>query len=146
MKLEIKHLAPYLPYELKCKWNQSKPFTIVGLQNGNESVNNELWTWKDGSKFLIGYLYECKPILRPLKDLSEIIKGKGVSYTSYLWYEIISTDNDSFNKDEFYENCELGMIEFLPIIVYEQLFKWHFDVFNLIQKGLAVDINTLSVE
>jgi hypothetical protein len=33
------------------------------------------------------------------------------------------------------------------ILTYENwqlLFKWHFDVFGLIEKGLAIDINTLS--
>jgi len=29
------------------------------------------------------------------------------------------------------------------IEAYSLLFKWHFDVFGLIKKGLAVDINTL---
>ena len=27
---------------------------------------------------------------------------------------------------------------------YEKLFEWHFDIFGLIEKGLAIDINTLS--
>lgn len=27
---------------------------------------------------------------------------------------------------------------------YQMLFEWHFDVFNLIEKGLAIDINTIN--
>ena len=27
--------------------------------------------------------------------------------------------------------------------LHELLFEWHFDVFNLIEKGLALDISTL---
>ena len=30
-----------------------------------------------------------------------------------------------------------------PYWIMEKLFKWHFDVFNLLEKGLAIDINTL---
>jgi hypothetical protein len=135
-KLESKHVLPYVLYGAKMLTEKNlldKEDRIWTLQPSNFPNN-----WENE--------FNSKIILRPLKDLSEIIKGKGVSYTSYLWYEVISTDNDSFNKDEFYENCELGLIEYLPIMVYEQLFKWNFDVFGLIKKGFAVDINTLSVE
>lgn len=144
MDLQIKHLAPYLQYELDVIIDgQSNPEKLTGLYYSVSDLPKifALTPYKDYIS-----LKDIKPVLRPLKDLTEIIKGKGVSYTSYLWYEVISTDNDSFNKDEFYENCELGMVEFLPIMVYEHLIKWNFDIFKLIPKGLAIDINTLSVE
>ena len=27
--------------------------------------------------------------------------------------------------------------------IYEKLFEWHFDVFNLIEAGIAIDVNTV---
>ena len=137
MKLELKHLAPYLPYGLKCKWNQSKPFELKGLQHGSDSVNNEMWIWKDKTYF-IGYLYECKPILRPLSDLKTIEK------------EIKSVDSYWYVDDYLTEKCTvdkiypLHVIEFIPYAIMQVLLKYHFDVFGLIEKGLAIDINTIN--
>lgn len=130
MKLELKHLAPYLPYNLQCKWNKSKPFTLVGLQNGNESVNNELWTWKDGSKYLTVYLYECKPILRPMEDIKYYVEFLNKYNVDFDKKEgcLVKRKNDNYTR--------LNELDFL--------FENHFDVFGLIPKGLAIDINTLN--
>ncbi len=138
MKLELKHLAPYLPYGLKMKtFDTFYAYDIMTLCDKSGLSNI-------GLSSVIDEPQDFKPILRPLKDLSELMPKNGVCYISYLWYEIISTDSDSFDKDKFYENCELGLIEFLPIKVYEQLLKWHFDVFGLIEKGLALDVLQLN--
>ena len=140
MKLELKHLAPYLPYRLKCKWNQSKPFELKGLQHGSDSVNNEMWIWKDKTYF-IGYLYECKPILRPLSDLNKKIQ-KAEFYMSF--YDHLERINPSTYKTQ---NCALmldGTIEMQYYNDYQFLFENHFDVFGLIEKGLAIDINKIN--
>ena len=159
MKLELKHLAPYLPYGLKCKWNQSKPFELKGLQHGSDSVNNEMWIWKDKTYF-IGYLYECKPILRPLSDLTEDIVIGNVKfipidilfekehprhlskrYYSETFYNYASV---SHNGTAVNLKVYLGkIIEQNPRWIFEYLLIWHFDVFGLIEKGLAIDINTI---
>ncbi len=34
-------------------------------------------------------------------------------------------------------------IDILPLYVCEYLFKWHFDVYGMIESGEAIDINTL---
>ncbi len=36
------------------------------------------------------------------------------------------------------------MMKNCPYEVMEKLLSWHFDVFSLIEKGLAIDINTLT--
>lgn len=142
MELEIKHLAPYLPYNLKCKWNKSNSFTLVGLQNGNESVNNELWTWKDGAKYLTGYLYECKPILRPLSEFKdEYIKeikdflGLGQWCEMYDDY-FLAWFIDSFSIDK--------LVLQAPQEIFNYFLANHYDVFSLIPAGLAIDINSLN--
>mgnify|MGYP003426619548 FL=1 len=132
-QLTLKHLAPYLPYGLKCKWNQSNPFILVGLQKGNESVNNDLWTWKDGSRYLTGYLYECKPILRPLSDYTDI--------TSKAMSDLNCDLTNQMDIQEF--ALKKMSLSSLLYSSFEVLTRNHVDIFGLIPEGLAIDINTL---
>ena len=130
MKLELRHLAPYLPYGLKY---------FIDFEDGDTAC------WKvEGLTiqeiFIDGYdcNYEsknCKPILRPLSDLTkEIDKDEDVTFLDWIEseYEIdVLAFIDSYS------------IEKLPYEVMEYLFEWHFDIFNLIENNLAIDINTL---
>ena len=119
-KLELKHIAPYLPYGL----------VVTNLNEKIElSVRN--------IDFMLLPSQDFKPMLKPLSDLTE-------KEANFMWFEIISTDNDCFNQDDFYESVVLGSVQFLPIMVYEYLLSKHFDVFGLIDKGLAININTLN--
>lgn len=153
MKLELKHLAPYLPYELKCNAmgeyvkgteydDNPKPmqFEIVGLTASYVEFH------EIGRTVTEQYVYsDIFPLLRGLSDLTKEIEVNGERFVpiDYLWFSVIGTDSDSFNKDDFYENCEIGAIEFLPFKVIPLLFEWHFDCFGLIEAGLAIDLNTV---
>jgi len=119
MKLELKHLSPYLPYNLnmilkKDEWmewkvQEIKPLRVLWFNDNQESI---------------GY----KPILRPLSDLTK--------------YKNIIFKLQKFNND-----TTLLFIDFDYKVIsyweYEFLIENHFDVFGLIEKGLAIDINTL---
>lgn len=68
-----------------------------------------------------GYrLLDSKPILRPLSDLTRL------------------GSNERWWRDQI----ALG-IERISYCDFEELLKEHYDVFNLIPEGLAVDINTI---
>lgn len=143
MKLEIKHLAAYLPYGLH--------FLMESEPNSKEPNIDELKSIDAGINIInfgLGnakFITEIKPLLRSLSDLTKEIEVNGERFVpiDYLWFSVIGTDADSFNKDDFYENCELGAIEFLPFKVIPLLFEWHFDCFGLIEAGLAIDLNTI---
>ena len=112
MKLELKHLAPNLPYVLKIKTgNQIRTLSIETLTTSENKINNVLMG--------VGH----KPILRPLSDLNK----REYSEVLENWEYII--DKELTSEIMWYE--------------WECLFEWHFDVFGLIEKGLAIDINTL---
>jgi hypothetical protein len=85
-KLELKHLAPYLPYGLN------------GIYNGKRVDFN--------SDNIYTFTLNAKPIFKPLpfKDFT----SRDYTYNEWIFF-----------------------------------FKGHFDVFGLIEKGLAIDINTL---
>jgi hypothetical protein len=131
MKLEIKHLAPYLPYELKMQ---------VKDYHGIEYVSQILTTENIGN-FINGE--ECKPILRPLSDLNK----EGL-YIEHLNIETITDESNIQDLDIYLENWIDSKdtnhhVKFLPYGLVNELISEHFDVFGLIPKGLAIDINTL---
>lgn len=132
MKLELKHLAPYLPYGLKWYYKNStyntaylstKSCALIDTNGYGGDV--EKWTWKT----IQG---KHKPILRPLSDLNK--KEHCVFATP------------EYNQDigilMMPNVCDIDIQE-TQYVVIEKLFEWHFDVFGLIPAGLAIDINTL---
>jgi len=128
MKLELKHLAQYLPYELRyANTKNDKIYTMKSVSNGINMVD---FGWGDAMEFEL-----VKPILRPLSDLTERIdKDEDVTFLDWIIseYEI---DVIAF--------IEVNGIERLPYEIMEYLFEWHFDISNLIENNLAIDINTI---
>jgi len=148
MKLELKHLAPYLPYGLKVgqpRCGKTEAYLMYGFKYSNYA--NEWIVNIDDSAhgdYQSSYLKGIKPILRPLSDLVKEIEHNGERFVPRNndllgKYEICTYPNFNF-FDSFGSNEN---IEELPFYVIEKLFEWNFDVFNLIEEGLAIDINTL---
>jgi hypothetical protein len=151
-KLEIKHLAPYLPYGLKICYR------ILDLEYGNPNTDNPDDRMKNCIMIMDGarldrcllpesdrwYHKDClfKPVLRPLSDLFLPVKIsdlelipvntlKNLYGWDYLWYDVFGNKKD-FNVNE---------VKWASLV---KLFEWHFDVFGLIGRGLAIDINTIN--
>lgn len=126
-ELTIGHLAPYLPYGIRFIENGFYEFNIAdGIDRGN--------ILSDDDEFDINF---CKLLVRPLSDVT---KGD----LDYMYFDIISTDNDMYgSRFEFEDYFKETGIYHLPFCLYNYLVKNHFDVDNLIEKGLAIDVNTL---
>ncbi len=125
-KLELKHLAPYLPYRLK-----TVNFNTNGLLKNplcSEMIPTNILAFVDGST-------ESKIVLRPMSDLIGYLIDEDISV-----YKKLSIRTRS---DWEYESPTIKKWSYEDIII---LLQHHFDIFGLIPKGLAVDINTLSVE
>lgn len=140
--LELKHLAPYLPYRLK-GIAQYENYTgeieeIISLRVGEIETNFDSITYDS-----------FKPILRPLSDFIEEIECNG---QKFIPVEILfSVENDELQdfKDfgkipEYWQDAVKIKPKWYDYYQVEFLFEWHFDVFGLIEKGLAIDINTLN--
>lgn len=67
-----------------------------------------------------------KPILHPLSD--------------YLKFEDVLDEMSIVN----HADIENGFVNLLPYSAMEKMFENHIDVFGLINKDLAIDINTLN--
>jgi len=138
MKLEIKHLTGYLPYGLKAKMNifgdNQTEVVIEGLStigevelSGIRTTVNEFFD-----------ISEIKPILRPLSDLTKEIEVNGGKFVpiEYNAFKHSKEDIIEFqNKFIHYKAMKFGIIE--------RFLEWHFDIYGLIENGLAIDINTL---
>ena len=120
MKLELKHLAPYLPYGLMCQLTDQSKIKVAKLCG---AYTDNSYAFFDTVESEHGYS-KIKPILRPLADLDNDEYENRIFNRDY----IIDKETDS----------ELGYYEWC------YLFENHFDVFGLIEKGLAIDINTLN--
>lgn len=127
MKLELKHLAGYLPYELNTKYQLSKVEVLITEQI--DEVRDKKLTL-DNCDFVLKF---CKPILRPLSDLTKEIEVNEEKFIPKDWigYNYIG------------ENLGTNMATWSHRTV-QKLLEWHFDIYGLIEKCLAIDINTLN--
>ena len=127
MKLELKHLAPYLPYDLMCEvkdQGKTKHAKLSGAYIDNS------YAFFDTVESEHGY-DSIKPILRPLSDLQKLITINDEIFIPLNW--IFGEDwSDAHSNPLFWQYGNT-----------KKLFEWHFDVFGLIPEGLAIDINTL---
>ena len=179
MKLELKYLAPYLPYGIKVM----VPYGIddlVGIHFSDDTDYNKTSITKHNINNPLANT-ECqtlnftdiKPILRPMSDLDKEIKvnedyvitmeeifisafggiggcgitnnGDKIFIAQYCTEKI--TFNTSYLCFETYAIAPDGESEWNPpfnqLQLFEKLYQYHFDVFGLIEQGLAIDINTL---
>jgi hypothetical protein len=150
MKLQIKHLAPYLPYDLN----------VVCLDKGVTFFNKQISIHSFRiSKNFVHNTYQLiyrnegvcmeniKPILRPRSDLK---KGFHKDFDELLFDEnnYVYTDEIGIKATPSIElfigdGCNNTIIFNSVIEIYNLLLKHHFDVFGLIEKDLAININNL---
>lgn len=134
-KLTLAHLAPYLPYGVNFRFNLKDVYD----EYPNEIRDKILTCNSIDLCISIG-----KPILRPLSDLSK---------NENFWH-IVNIMDDNFGEYVTVDSdcdidvdCDGGCGRYVSLHdcynAYTELFKNHFDVFGLIEKGLAVDINTI---
>lgn len=152
--LTIKELAPYLPYRLKGKSNQYDSIDLLlgiyGTMGHSltlcHRINNHNTCDYDCN------VNEFKPILRPLSDLIKEIEVNGKKFVPIDKLLEIAHCNITIPKTRmclddilygYKENIRRVINEDMPLFVYNKLLEWHFDVFGLIEKDLAIDINKL---
>jgi hypothetical protein len=124
MKLELKHLAPYLPYGLMCQLTDQSKIKVAKLCG---AYTDNSYAFFDTVESEHGYS-KIKPILRPLSDL---LHGKySLLSCDVLWHDLQAKRSHNIFKCKY--EIIIGLLEN------------HFDVFGLIEKGLAIDINTLN--
>jgi hypothetical protein len=135
-KLTLEQLAPYLPYGLKVS-NKINLSEYGICKNTIERLDGFVLgnVLTDMDEFDIKY---CILHLRPLSDLTKEITHNGETFVPIENIAIYSPTNQGLSY--LIEQIKTGFIE---VIVFNKLIEWHFDVFGLIGKELAIDLNTI---
>jgi hypothetical protein len=141
MKLEIKHLAPYLPYDLSFYYE-----SLDGKKQHSWVLSND--------KIDFALQMQNKPILRHLSDLDKelfIDRDYGVIPRKRIDLLFRNVNIEKYSKrdielnidtDDYSQHIDL----YNGFLIMQILFEYHFDVFGLIDAGLAIDINTLKTD
>ncbi len=137
-KLTLDHLAPYIPYGVKILTGPSFiRELVVDLPSGSA-----IRTHVPLSYILTGIGH--KPILHPLSDLTKEIEHNGDRFTPNNridQYTQIGGDGKLYLLvDGALWSCNPLSWDYYLVV---KLISWHFDVFGLIEKGLAIDFNTV---
>lgn len=140
MKIQLEHLAPYLPYGLKVK------IPVVNKKTCRQYVIGTVGAmYSDASiccyDTVNAYPDWFKPILRPISQIDEEIEIDGKFFTPMLEIEL-----DLKRKGEWIVQYEQLVdyltlcpeMERIPYPLIQYLLSWHFDVFGLIDKRLAI--------
>ena len=165
MKLELKHIAPYLPYGLQVNANDSD----LRIKNFTGEISS--WEYYD-TRFNVWNEYKLeshtvsigsiKPILRPINSMTKeeayefgiLAVGEADMEDKEIGVGVMKLMRDTYptivyqdQEDEEYsviiQFSSIGVymsgIAMMSYEAYEWLFKNHFDVFDLIEKGLAIN-------
>lgn len=183
-QITLKELAAYLPYGLNAQWNDTrnphfKPIdgriVEVRMRNAVHFVSIE-----NDKEINDCAIFECKPYLRPLSQLTEEIEIEGEKFVPIvelakislkelnLNFNNITYDNWANSKGIYFDQTEEekwyfglnhrdfswqtvqnmwnemdGRLEFSTskqMELFQKLHEWHFDLYNLIPRGLAIQL------
>jgi hypothetical protein len=146
-KLELKHLAAYLPYGFTFKSEMDKPFDEVGI--------NPIWTAEGIIKMFGDYclttkdnndayaIQTCKPLLRPLSQLTQEIEHNREKFVPIeklrQWFTsvIFQIGNDHKLMIKGKNECFISNDYFF--LISQHLLEWHFDIYGLLENNLAIE-------
>jgi len=128
-QLTIQELSAYLPWEVEYTLDDGKTReTLKSIDTGINTIN---FGWGDAIFF--EKELNVKLLLLPLSSLTKEIEHKGEKFVpsieyGYLRFEEISTFKGGSN-----------VLNFIQLREYNILLELHFDIFGLIERGLAVN-------
>jgi len=140
MKLELKHLAPYLPYDIDIKLGHTiRDLTAVSLDSTFVFVTAQ----KGARERHMAGMESIKPILRPLSDFTEDdISKVRIDTGEEEWCELYEEFFDIWFDINYTERI-YGLMLQCPYEIVQWFLKNHYDVFGLIENDLAIDKNTI---
>ena len=135
-KLTIQHLSAYLPYRLKVISNVNNHlYEVIGITKDEICIDDSTQGWFSYNLF--------KPVLRPMSYLTKEIEHNGEKFVPFDRLEKdfgVKLDEDGDLLIDYYNigECDSPWTGFGII---QRLLSYHFDIWELISSGLAVDIN-----
>lgn len=142
MELTIEHLAPYYPYRLSGVVGDSKKTEYMMILSQFSICTGTnlkgVQSWFKMSAF--------KPYLRPLSDLTKEIEHNGEKLVPLrVLLKNANFDLNKLTEDKIldYESV-FNDIDFMSYNDVSSLCSWHFDIFGLIESGLAINYNEIN--
>jgi hypothetical protein len=157
MKLELKHLSPYLPYGLKCRSDMpgNTIFEMRILSNNNAYEDDRSCRWGIGT---------FKPLLTPLSELTnsqwidviiagDIVLEREQTYDmDFEWDKendllIIGIPHDGGREHIKFSKHFMafgGSLWINQLAAFNKLYELHADVYGLIESGCALNKNSLN--
>ena len=147
-KLKLEQIALYLPYDLQwlCLDKESEEYELhymTGIFSYSGEMQVQVGSYDISLEDDLEDDVELyKPVLRPLNEVEDFIRNlwdKGdKTVQEYCSYEFLEC------HDLLVEELYNERVENLPYGVLKILLENHFDVFDLIFEGLAIDINEIN--
>ena len=141
-RLTIKELAPYVEHDIKGLLTPQKEIvTLTGIFVDKFGLH-EVQINYNGCYALSRF----KPLLRPLSSLTDEIEHNGERFVPMV--EIKNSEYYShYELEDFVRNSfSYGSLNSLSYQLITKLHEWHFDVFGLIDRGIALPIDGKEVK
>jgi hypothetical protein len=147
--ITLEQFNAYLPYDLKLSvWGNDFKCKLSAVDFEDESITisyprmidncrGEIISYHDGeNRGHDCYIHNCKPLLHHLIDFDRVIEHNG---KEFIMSEHLECLGYKLKEEDFRE--ELKQI---PHGAIQLMLKYHFDIFNLIDLDLAININKLA--
>jgi hypothetical protein len=141
MQLELKYLVGYANHNLKIQIQEVGESAFISELEGIDFKTKRIIA-KEYNSSLYWKLTEIKPILYPLSMITKEIEINGEMIVPIEWF--IKEDWYGCYELERMNNQNFINLNTLPYCITEQLLEWHFDIYGLIEAGLAIDKTTIT--
>ena len=132
-------IAMSLPHGLKVLFNKKYQGTLFGQLCGKYNYAEIAFEFGNDRKDLDS----CFPILHPLSDLTKEIEHNGEKFVPIERLSKLNGMSAIRDMDTIALYIQESGLNFIPYVIINLLVSWHFDIAGLIEKGEAIDINTI---
>ncbi|MVW92441.1 hypothetical protein FCL53_10740 [Elizabethkingia meningoseptica] len=139
-KLKLNDIAPYLPHKMSVQiLNHRNDYTGIEFSevNGYYFIGESLHITYNGGNTGKS-ISEFKPIIRPMSDLTKEITHNGETFVPS---DILFGGLRPIEAKERHIQDLIKHPMLMPYCYVQKFFEWHFDVFGLIERGLAINLN-----
>lgn len=138
-------LAISVPYGINMVFEKSG--RVIELSGLIKSDNGDIIYVCGDNLYYESIAHKFKPILHPMSDLTKLIEHNGDKFVPLhrlLEHSSFNlgamTNKDIMEFADIYSNVDLITVNDLPLYL-----EWKFDIAGLIDKGKAIDVNTLKI-
>ena len=144
-ELLLRDLCARLPYGVKCQIKGEEDFKPLKLKSFIQGEGFCAFDFdiKENLSLSFKELDEFKPYLFPLKTMT--IEQRNEFYEMTQPYIIASFEEGKLIGEEGEYRPVTPIMMYPNMIEIDWLLKRHFDVFGLIEKGLAIDATNLNI-